>query len=158
MYVTIRRYEPGDEAAVSALIERTLRVSNARDYPPDMLDEVVLRNRPGDVALRAAQGHLYVAEDGGAIVGCGGIGPSRDSGTDSFIFSVFVAPEMQGRGLGRRIIAALEADEFFLRAERTVLHASVTAVDFYRRLGYRFSPGGDVPDENLLYGMEKTRQ
>lgn len=37
--------------------------------------------------------------------------------------SVFVLPEYQGRGIGRRIMETLEGDPYFARARRTEVWA-----------------------------------
>ena len=157
MPIQIRRLEPADAQAVSELIRRTLRVSNAKDYPPALLDEVIARQTPQDVLSRAGWTHFYVAVEDGAIIGCGAIGPYWGSETQSSLFSIFVAPERQGRGVGRRIIEALERDEYALRAERIEIPASITAVEFYKKLGYTYKDGNDRPDDERLYRLEKRR-
>lgn len=154
----IRRFDPADAAAVSALIQRTMRVSNAKDYPPALLDEVIARQSPGDILDRAGWTHFYVVEDGGAIIGSGAIGPYWGSETESSLFSIFVAPERQGEGIGRQIIEALERDEYFLRARRVEIPASITAAAFYKRMGYAEKDGVEQPDEEGLYRLEKRRE
>ena len=52
---------------------------------------------------------------------------------------------------------ALERDEYFLRAKRIEVPASITARDFYRKLGYSYKNGVASVDEELLYRMEKNR-
>ena len=66
-------------------------------------------------------------------------------------------PEWQGKGIGRRIIETLEQDEFFLRAKRTEIPASITAVDFYRRMGYDYKNGIAEVDDEGMYRLEKFR-
>lgn len=65
-------------------------------------------------------------------------------------------PEYQGRGIGRKIIETLEADEYFLRAWRTEVGSSRTAVDFYLRMGYKFKNNITVPDEFGVVRLEKA--
>ena len=73
--MNIRRFASGDAQAVSDVIITTLRISNTRDYPPDMMEELILHMQPEDILQRASWTHFYVAEDKGRIVGCGAIGP-----------------------------------------------------------------------------------
>ena len=155
--MNIRRFAAADAQAVSDLIVRTLRVSNARDYPAAMLEELVTRMQPADILVRAGWTHFYVAEEDGQIVGCGAIGPYWDSAVESSLFTIFVDPDWQGRGVGRRIMEALEADEFFLRARRVEIPASITGCGFYRRLGYDYRDGVDAPDDEGLFRLEKYR-
>ena len=149
----IRRFEDRDADAVSGLITETMRISNAKDYPPELIRGIP----PGKVLERARWTHMYVVEDGGRIVGCGAIGPYWGSEEESSLFTIFVLPEYQGRGIGRRIVETLEADEYALRARRIEIPASITALGFYQKMGYSFKPGYEKPDEELIYRLEKFR-
>lgn len=155
--MTIRRLEDGDAREVSALIARTLRTTNIRDYSPEYIEATVSALRPEDIVRRARWTHFYVACDGRRIVGCGAIGPYFDREDESSLFTIFVLPEYQGRGIGRRIIETLERDAYFLRARRIEIPASVTAAPFYQRMGYAYKDGVRVPDEEGLLRMEKRR-
>lgn len=91
------------------------------------------------------------------IVGCGGITGYWGSKTESYLLSIFVLPEYQGRGVGRMIVTTLENDEFFRRAWRTEVGSSITAVDFYMKLGYEFKNGITVPDKDNVVRLEKRK-
>lgn len=151
----IRRFIPSDAAPVSALIARTLRISNAVDYAPGEIEDLVARMQPDFILQRAAWTHFYVAEENDTIIGCGAIGPYWDREDESSLFTIFVLPEWQGRGVGRRIVETLERDEFALRAKRIEIPASVTGLAFYRKLGYDFKDGCAEIDEEHLYRLEK---
>ena len=156
--MTIRRFETEDAPAVSDLIITTLRVSNTRDYPADMMEELILHMQPADILQRASWTHFYVAEDAGKIIGCGAIGPYWGKEDESSLFTIFVLPECQGKGIGRRIVETLEQDEYALRARRIEIPASITGLPFYRKLGYDFKNGCDQLDEERLYRLEKLRR
>ena len=153
--MTIRRFDSRDARAVSDVIITTLRISNTRDYPPAMMEELILHMQPEDIMQRASWTHFYVAEDAGRIIGCGAIGPYWGKEDESSLFTIFVLPEYQGRGVGRRIVETLEKDAFFTRARRVEIPASTTALGFYEKLGYRKKPGCDAPDEEGMYRLEK---
>lgn len=155
---TIRRFQKKDGAETSAVIERALRVSNAPDYPPEIIREMVELYSAANLAEQAEGEHLYVLCDGGRIAGCGGIAPYMGRRTESILVTIFVLPEYQGKGGGRRLMETLEGDEYFLRAERVVIHSSITARDFYRGLGYRYQDGVGTPDEEGCIHMEKRRE
>ena len=151
----IRRYEQADAKAVSDLIRTTVAISNSKDYPPEVVDELIEMETPEHVAERASWTHFYVAEDEGAVVGCGAIGPFWGKEDESSLYTIFVLPEYQGKGVGRKIIETLEGDEFFLRAKRIEIPASVTGAPFYEKMGYGYKNGIKEPDEEHIIRMEK---
>ena len=85
----------------------------------------------------------------------GAIGPYWGKQDESSLFNIFVLPEYHGRGIGRAIIETLEKDEFFRRAKRIEIPASITATPFYRHMGYDYKNGVTVPDEEQLLRLEK---
>ena len=153
-----RASRSGDEFAVSEVIRTTLTVSNSRDYSPEVIKYNIESHSPEVMAKRAAESHFYVAVDGKKIIGCGGITGYWGSTTESYLISVFILPEYQKRGIGRKIIEALEADEYFLRAWRTEVGSSLTAVHFYRKMGYEYKNGVSSPDEIGIVRLEKRNE
>lgn len=157
MNLTARRFCKTDAEAVSALIGRTLRTTNSGDYSPEEIEAVAAQFTPELVGQRAGWTHFYVFCDGETVVGCGAIGPYWGKQDESSFFNIFVLPEYQGRGIGRRIIETLEQDTYFLRAKRIEIPASITACGFYRKMGYGYKNGIDTVDEEKLYRLEKYR-
>jgi hypothetical protein len=45
-----------------------------------------------------------------------------------------------------------------LRAKRIEVPASITACDFYKKLGYTYKNGIDVIDEQQVFHLEKFRK
>ncbi len=153
----VRRFAETDAKEVSDLIINTIRISNTKDYPVEMMEELTRRMQPEDVLKRASWTHFYVVEENSAIVGCGAIGPYWDKTDESSLFTIFVLPEHQGRGIGKLIIETLEKDEYALRAKRIEIPASITGLEFYRRMGYDYKNNVSAPDEEGLYRLEKHR-
>ena len=151
----IRRFTEQDAQAVSELIVTTIRISNTRDYSAEMMEELVKTETPEHVLQRASWTHFYVAEEAGQIVGCGAIGPYWGKEDESSLFTIFVHPEWQGKGIGRAIVETLEKDEYGIRANRIEIPASITGLPFYRKMGYDFKDGKDTVDEEQLYRLEK---
>ena len=155
--MTIRRFAEQDAAAVSELIIHTIRISNVRDYPADMMEELARTETPEHVLQRASWTHFYVAEESGKTIGCGAIGPYWGKEDESSLFTIFVHPDYQGKGIGRAIVETLEQDEFALRARRIEIPASITGLPFYQKMGYSFKDGKEEVDEERLYRLEKFR-
>jgi len=155
--MNIRRIVNEDAYKVSELIRRTIRISNTKDYPEDLMDQLIAIETPEHVLERASWTHFYVAEEGEDIIGCGAIGPFWGKEDESSLFTIFVDPDHQGKGIGRKIIETLEQDEFALRAKRIEIPASITGVPFYLKIGYGFKNGISEPDDEHLIRMEKFR-
>ena len=155
--MNIRRLTEQDAQAVSELIITTIRISNVRDYPAELMEELVRTETPEHVLQRASWTHFYVAEEEGKIIGCGAIGPYWGKEDESSLFTIFVDPDCQGKGVGRAIVGTLEQDEFALRARRIEIPASITGLPFYQKMGYSFKDGKNEIDEEHLYRLEKYR-
>lgn len=151
----IRRFKEADAQEVSALIAKTLRTTNIKEYSPEFIENEVNVLTPEYIAWRASWTHFYVACEGETIIGCGAIGAYWGSETESSLFTIFVLPEHQGRGIGRKIIETLEQDEFALGAKRIEIPASITACEFYRKMGYDYKNGANTVDDELLFRLEK---
>ncbi len=153
----IRRFRESDAEKVSAMIIQTVKTTNSKDYSEEAISALEKQMQPSHILERAGWTHFYVVEDNDTIIGCGAIGPYWGSETESSLFTIFVLPEYQSMGIGRKIIETLEQDEYFLRAKRVEVPASITAVNFYRKFGYDYKNGVDRPDEEQLYRLEKFR-
>ena len=155
--LSARRITESDAVSVSDLIRKTIAISNKKDYPEDLMDQLIAIETPEHVMERAGWTHFYVVEENGVIIGCGAIGPYWGKEDESSLFTIFVDPDCQGKGVGRFIMEILENDEFFLRAKRIEIPASITGVPFYLKMGYHYKNGISEPDEEHLIRMEKRR-
>ena len=156
--MNIRRFQESDAAAVSELIRTTLQITNSRDYPPEIINALIERETPDHILQRASWTHFYVAEADSEIIGSGAIGPYWDRQDESSLFTIFVRPDCQGKGVGKAIVETLERDPFALRAKRIEIPASITGLPFYLKMGYSYKNGITEPDEERLYRLEKRRK
>ncbi|MDO5783933.1 MAG: GNAT family N-acetyltransferase [Eubacteriales bacterium] len=153
----IRRFQVKDAEEVSILIATTLRTTNAKDYTSEYIEKEVASLQPENILERASWTHFYVVCDNDKIVGCGAIGPYWGKEDESSLFTIFVLPSYQGKGIGTEIIQTLERDEYFLRAKRVEIPASITGTPFYRKMGYDYKNGIKEPDAEGLLRLEKFR-
>lgn len=156
--MNIRRFQESDASAVSELIRTTLQITNSRDYPPEIINALIERETPDHILQRASWTHFYVAEADSKIIGSGAIGPYWDKQDESSLFTIFVRPDCQGKGVGKAIVETLERDSFALRAKRIEIPASITGLPFYLKMGYSYKNGIAEPDEERLYRLEKHRK
>lgn len=87
-----------------------------------------------DLQAERAQWHFGLFE-GEALVACLVVVPDGFPGAK--IRQMAVREDLRHRGLGRRIMLETEALLKAAGFERVTLNARKTALDFYRRLGYR---------------------
>lgn len=128
--LTIRSYKAEDCDIVSALITRCLKETNAKDYTEDVIQNTVEHFSPINLHTWFNKMETFVTEIDGTIVGTGSIEGNR-------VNSVFVRPDYQSRGIGRTIMEYLEGVVDSRGNCSVVLRSSLTALDFYIKLGYR---------------------
>lgn len=152
-----RRFIAEDADETAQVIAKTLRISNSLDYPTENIEANIKSHSPEVLKERANVTHMYVACDNKQIVGCGSIAGYWGSKTESILLTIFVLPEYQNKGVGRKIIETLESDEFFLRAKRIEIPASITACEFYKKMGYTYKNSITTPGEDGCIRLEKHR-
>jgi len=153
----IRRFNNDDANTVSKLICRNFMEVNIKDYSKEEMESLSEIYNPDKVLVVAGYANTYVACIDKKIVGCGSISSFWGKQDESILLTIFVLPELQGKGIGRRIIETLESDEYFLRAKRIEIPASITAREFYRKLGYDYKDGIAKLDDEGHYRLEKFR-
>lgn len=147
---TVIAPEPPDAADVLALFAASDAFSHAL-YPPESNHTV-----PGS-AFDVPGARFLVARLGGRAVGCGGYIPSGAGCAE--IKRMFVADAARGTGVGRALLAALEADARAAGLAMLRLETGVTshaALRLYRAAGFvERGPFGDYRPDALSVFMEK---
>ena len=142
MNVLVRAARAEDAAAISKVIIAALRESNALDYPPEVIAQVVQNFAAPQILSLMSQRQVYVAIDDQIVVGTASL-------DQQVIRSVFVAPEQQGKGIGRRLMARIESVAATHDLKELRVPSSITAEGFYALLGFQ-----KVRDE--FHGAERT--
>lgn len=146
MTVTIRRASAGEAGILTALAMISKRSNGYDDaFMAACADE--LRVTP---ALIAAHDYRVAADDGGPCgFACLKTAPDGNAGE---VASLFVHPERQGRGIGRRLWAAMEQAAREKGLASLHLDADPAAEPFYRGLGLSRAgtvPSGSIPGRRL---------
>lgn len=126
----LRDFMPGDLEAVEALVRRTIAAAYAPVYSPEAVAFFERFHTRHAILADAVKGVVLVAEADGNLAATGTV-------VGSYIKRVFVAPERQRQGLGRLVMAALEARAASQGKPEVRLDASLPSKAFYDALGYR---------------------
>ncbi|MGD0273698.1 MAG: GNAT family N-acetyltransferase [Gaiellaceae bacterium] len=145
--LTIRRFRPGDLDPVYALVCETIDTSYAAVYPPRVIEFFHEYHGREIVVSDAACGHTLVVHSGGVLVATG-------TRVETNVRRVFVRADRQRRGIGKKVMAELEAEALAAGIARLDLSASLPALEFYLRLGYGITSEEDyevAPGQHLEY-------
>ena len=156
--ITIRRFKETDAENISRLVRRNMLEVNSKDYGLEAMQKLAEEYNAGKILQTAGYAHMYVFEWKEQLVGVGAISSFWGSETESILLTIFVLPELHGKGIGKNIIDTLEKDELFTRARRIEIPASITATDFYRKFGYDYKNGIKELDDEGHFRLEKFRE
>ncbi len=148
MECTIRAAREDDADGMSAVILRALRETNAKDYANDIIERIEASFTPRAVREFIGQRTVLVATVDGRIVGTASL-------DGSVVRSVFVAPDVQARGIGKLLMAEIESTARERNILKLALTSSITAETFYARLGFRAVRDSYHGDERTII-MERS--
>ena len=141
-----------DEAAAILELQRLAYRSEAARYPDDDLPP--LRQTLDELEAQMAEWTFLVARLDGTVVGSVR-GRVRDEGTAD-VGRLIVHPRLRGRGLGTRLLVAIEAAlPGARRFELFTGHRSARNLGLYERLGYRRFAERRVTDTLSLVYLAK---
>jgi GNAT superfamily N-acetyltransferase len=126
---TIRLAREDDAAAISAVILRALRETNSKDYTDETIERVERSFSREAVLQLIGKRTVFVAVIGSRLVGTASL-------EGSVVRTMFVAPDVQARGIGRLLMAEIERTACARNIPSLTVPASVTAETFYARLGF----------------------
>jgi putative acetyltransferase len=127
----IRNAGPDDAAALGALVQRSIRASNAADYEPAIIELMCANFEPDKVLERMAVRDVFAAIRDGSLIGTVSFSLPRTK-----LYSLFIEPGFQHAGIGRRLVHHIERHAMSRGCSELQLSASITARPFYERLGY----------------------
>lgn len=148
MDCTIRPALDDDAADISAVILRALRETNAKDYSDETIARVVRSFSPDAVLALIAKRTVFVAAVGSRVVATASL-------DGSVVRTVFVAPDVQARGIGRLLMAEIERTARERNIPSLTVPSSVTAETFYAGLGFNAVRDSYFGDERTII-MERV--
>jgi GNAT superfamily N-acetyltransferase len=142
MEIVIRRATAADAEAVHKIVLLALLETNARDYPPSVIDRLVL-TLPDKVASNLETWRAFVAIVNERVVGTGSLNGQTVS-------SVYVHPDYQGRGIATKLMDAVENVANVQSLGTLSVQSSVTAKPFYTKRGFKIVREGFFGEEPTI--------
>ncbi len=144
---TIRRYQPGDEAAIARIYRSAIHELACADYTREQCEAWSGRGtNPDGWRERCERKRPLVNEVEGRVAGFMELDP------DGHIDCTFVDPVYAGKGVMSALMEAVKAEAGGLGVDRLHAEVSITALPFFKRHGFT------VLRENLvnIRGVELT--
>jgi GNAT superfamily N-acetyltransferase len=149
----IRDFRRTDLPALKSLIHQTITTCYPGHYCAEAVRFFVVYHDEEAILRDANRGLTAVLDRTGRILGTGTL-------VGDEIKRVFVAPAVQGRGFGRRIMRHLEEAAARQGIKTVRLDASLPSKPFYERLGYVATEAASLPVDNGrrldFFKMQKT--
>jgi len=130
--ITIRKARQVDKGAIWEIHVRAIREVCKSHYSERELQIWTDVLKPGRYEKQIRKGPFYVAVEGGSIIGFGNL--NQKSGE---IEALYVHPDHVGRGVGIKILQALENEALDSGLKLLRLTSSLNAVRFYEMAGYK---------------------
>ena len=144
----IRRFEEKDAEQASDLIIRALIEVNSKDYSEAVIKNLCESFSSQNLIEMSKKHDILVAIEDNQVVGTVRL-------KENAIYTVFVDPNYHHQGIGTELMQAIENLVKKRQFKEVKLGASITAIEFYKKLGY-LNTGETYDDEyGLTYIMKK---
>jgi putative acetyltransferase len=132
----IRPLRRADLDTIGALQEASILALGAATYSRPQLDAWARFGWHYRRRLLEDDGAFFVAERPDRLVGVGGWSPDSQAQEIAWLRYLFVHPDSAGRGIGRQLVEAVEADARDHGKAGFRVWSSLNAAGFYTALGY----------------------
>ena len=146
--IETRRATRADAEGIFRVHRTAIRDVASTHYTPEQIEAWAGRLSPASYGEPIENKILFVAVDAGQICGFSQLDPEN-----SVVEAVYVLPSHLRRGLGGRLLSALESIARASGLTQLTLDASLNSVPFYERASYRrvcstdheLKPGVSIP-------------
>lgn len=125
----IRRFTLHDAKIVSRLITDNLEHVNSKDYNQKVINYMKKVYSYDNILELDKEQDIYIVEYQGDIIGTGSL-------KNNDIRTIFIDMNYHGCGIGQVIMKYLEEKMNTNQYNNITLSSSITAIDFYKKLGY----------------------
>ena len=94
--------------------------------------------------------HYYEVWYQGMLIACGGVSRDYSQERQSYLTAVFVNPDFNKKGIGRKLVEFLETDEWCLDSKLIEVPSSKSSHKFYYKCGYHYQ------DETPVFRSDGT--
>lgn len=127
--ILLRKYREDDLKRLKFIAHTTINKSYTGVYPKEAIEYFLNLHSKENMERDIPKGDTFMLELDGKVIASGSI-------VEEEIKRVFVLPEYQGRGYGRKIMTKIEETAINKGIRRVALCASLPSKDFYLALGY----------------------
>jgi GNAT superfamily N-acetyltransferase len=137
LQLVIRRARPGDEADIHTAHMRSIREVCSKDHSQEEIRGWGFRPLNDRWFRLIREEFVWVAEAGGKIQGFGHLKIfEKDGVKKAHVFGLYLTPELIGLRVGHKIATLMLETAHELGVVSVSLKSTITAHDFYKRLGF----------------------
>ncbi len=126
----IRNFKKEDARKVSNLTRKCLSEVNSKDYPKSVIEFMHKHFTPAKLIQYSKERNVFVAAENEKILGTASL-------KDDNISTVFVNPNIHGKGIGSKLMDRVEDLAKKNGYKTAKLSSSLTSFEFYKHRGYK---------------------
>jgi len=130
MSIQIRQFKNKDAIKVTNVIKKSFRSIISKNYTKESVEDQIKENSPKKILEKAKKVKYFVAVEKGKILGFGGYNEEK-------IHTFFVLPEMQGKGIGSKILERVLSEAKREGIKSLKCWATFNAENFYAVFGFK---------------------
>lgn len=120
------------------IIHRCVLEINAVDYTQTQVEHLVKSFSEDWLEDLINTRHYYEVWCQGMLIACGGVSRDYSQERQSYLTAVFVNPDFNKKGIGRKLVEFLETDEWCLDSKLIEVPSSKSSHKFYYKCGYHY--------------------
>ena len=155
--IEIKEYEDKYAEEISKIVVQNMLEVNSKDYGMEFCQKSA-NDFTVDKVLENfnKRTKVFVALKNDRVVATASIDKSwlNDDG-EYWILTVFVDIAHHKKGIGKMLIQKIEEFAKEIKVKKLVIPASITACEFYHKLGYEYKDGKKELNKDKMYIMEK---
>ena len=136
--VFFKRADIKNVTELLVIIHRCMNEVNYKDYAQPELKKILEGFTSEWLIDIINTRHYYEAWYQGRIIACGGVSRDYSQERQCYFTAIFVNPDYQRKGVGRKLVRFLEKDEWCLRSDLIEIPSSKSSHEFYCKCGYKY--------------------